>query len=92
MKSQIVLKKALELINATRDTTDTFWLRCNCITENGVKYLYTYCEYWNEDNSRSPADFIKNVTSHGSFFLRIYDVKDNIISDSQIIDENGNPI
>ncbi len=93
MKDQIILKDALKIINyIDQVATGKYYLRCNCITDNGIKYLYTYSEYWEEDNSRSAEDFITKVTSYGSFWLTIYNDNDMTLASYQLIDENGNPL
>ena len=92
MKDQIRLNDALKIINnIDQVASGEYYLRCNCIS-NGIKYLYTYLEYWEEDNRRSPENFITKVTAHGSFLLTIYNYNDIPVSTYQLIDENGNPL
>lgn len=91
-KGQMVLKDALELMNKAQSRNHSFRLFCNCIAENGHKYPYDFEDFESKTGYDTPENFIKEVQSHGSKWLKMYDENEYILGKYQIVDQDGDPV
>jgi len=80
-------ERALKIIDSIDESaTGDYYLRCERVADNGVKYLYSFSEYWREDNSRSAADFINEVATCSYFWLTTYDDNNVMLTSYQLIE------